>query len=201
MGGYWERLIRTMKESLRKVLGRALLDDEELRTILCEVEACLNARPLTLVEERPEGPVPLSPFQLLTGRAYMEFPEVGDSEKSWHPTGEKSRRWANRSGYLSTLLPRRRWTGNTEGPKLNDLVLILEDNVPRGRCPLGVVVELFPGVDGVARSARLRTTAAEMTRPVAKLVVLEPAHVSDGRTSSPSGGEDVPYETSPTPSA
>ncbi|KRX51646.1 hypothetical protein T09_10224 [Trichinella sp. T9] len=50
MGGYLERLIRTMKESLRKVLGQALLDDEELRTILCEVEACLNARPLTLVE-------------------------------------------------------------------------------------------------------------------------------------------------------
>ncbi|KRY90831.1 hypothetical protein T4D_4160 [Trichinella pseudospiralis] len=90
---------------------------------------------------------------------------------------------------------------STEGPKLNDLVLILEDNVPRGRCPLGVVVELFPGADGVARSARLRTTAAEMTRPVSKLVVLEPAHVSDGRTSSPSGGEDVPYATSPTPSA
>ncbi|KRY44777.1 hypothetical protein T03_6099 [Trichinella britovi] len=52
------------------------------------------------------------------------------------------------------LLPRRRWTGNTEGPKLNDLVLILEDNLPRGRCPLVVVVELFPGVDCVARSTR-----------------------------------------------
>ncbi|KRY57126.1 hypothetical protein T03_15331 [Trichinella britovi] len=37
MGGYLERLIRTMKESLRKVLGQALLDDEELRTILCEL--------------------------------------------------------------------------------------------------------------------------------------------------------------------
>ncbi|KRZ92951.1 Transposon Ty3-G Gag-Pol polyprotein [Trichinella sp. T8] len=47
MGGYWERLIRTMKESLRKVLGQAMLDEEELRTVLCEVEACFNARPLT----------------------------------------------------------------------------------------------------------------------------------------------------------
>ncbi|KRY44774.1 hypothetical protein T03_4243 [Trichinella britovi] len=36
-----------------------------------------------------------------------------------------------------------------------------------------------------------------MTRPVAELVVLEPARVSVGRTSSPSWGEDVPCETSP----
>ncbi|KRY17347.1 hypothetical protein T12_7757, partial [Trichinella patagoniensis] len=212
MGGYWERLIRSVKESLRKVLGQALLDDEELRTILCEVEACLNARPLTLVEERPEGPVPLSPFQLLTGRAYMDFPEVGDPETDWRPPGERSKRWESRwryrqqliakwwrlwrSGYLSTLLPRRKWTGDTEGPKLNDLVLILEDNVPRGRCPLGVVVELFPGGDGVARAARLRTSTAEMTRPVAKLVVLEPARVSDGRTIA-NGGRTIPAHRRP----
>ncbi|KRY43229.1 hypothetical protein T03_4617, partial [Trichinella britovi] len=204
MGGYWERLIRTMKESLRKVLGQALLDDEELRTILCEVEACLNARPLTLVEERPEGPVPLSPFKLLTSRTYIDLPEVDDPETNWHTPGEGPRRWESqwryrqqliakwwrrwRSGYLSTLLPRRKWTSDTEGLKLNDLVLILEDNVPRGRCPLGVVVKLFPGGDGVACAARLRTSTAKMTRHVAKLVVLEPAHVSDGRTSFPSGG-------------
>ncbi|KRZ59301.1 hypothetical protein T02_15048 [Trichinella nativa] len=93
MGGYWERLIRTMKQSLRKVLGRALLDDEELRTILCEVEACLNARPLTLVEERPEGPVPLSPFKLLTSRTYIDLPEVDDTETNWHTPGEGPRRW------------------------------------------------------------------------------------------------------------
>ncbi|KRY06836.1 hypothetical protein T12_3079, partial [Trichinella patagoniensis] len=83
-----------------------------------------------------------------------------------------------------------------EGPKLNDLVLILEDNVPRGRCPLGVVVELFPGGDGVARAARLRTSTAEMTRPVAKLVVLEPARVSDGRTIA-NGGRTIPAHRRP----
>ncbi|KRX71811.1 hypothetical protein T06_3107 [Trichinella sp. T6] len=68
MGGYWARFVRTTKESLRNVLGQALLGDEQLRTVLCVVDACLNARPLTLVEEATDKLVPLSPFQLLTGR-------------------------------------------------------------------------------------------------------------------------------------
>ncbi|KRX41859.1 hypothetical protein T09_12725, partial [Trichinella sp. T9] len=204
MGGYWERLIRTMKESLRKVLGQALLDEEELRTVLCEVGACFNARPLTLVEEEPGGPAPLSPFQLLTGRTYTDLPAVDDRDVNWRPPGGRTQRWENwwryrqqliakwwrlwRSGYLATLHTRPKWRRHVEGSQPNDLVLILEDNVPRGRCPLSVVAELLQGSDGVARAARLRTSTAVITRPVAKLVVLEPAQVDDGRTSSPSGG-------------
>ncbi|KRX18513.1 hypothetical protein T07_12759 [Trichinella nelsoni] len=84
MKDYWERLIWTTKESLRKVLGQALLSDEELWTFLCEVDACLNARPLTLVEEATDELVPLSPFQLLTGRTYADLREVEDQHRNWH---------------------------------------------------------------------------------------------------------------------
>ncbi|KRY45707.1 hypothetical protein T03_3529, partial [Trichinella britovi] len=147
---------------------------------------------------------PPVPFQLLTGRTYADLPEVEDQDPIWHPPERGRREWNSRwryrqqllakwwrrwrSGYLATLLPRWKWTSTTEGPKLNDLILILEDNVPRARCPLGVVTELFPGNDGVSRAARLRTSTAEVTRLVAKLVVLEPARISDGRTSFTSGG-------------
>ncbi|KRZ64335.1 hypothetical protein T08_6876, partial [Trichinella sp. T8] len=34
-GGYWERLVRMMKNALRKVLGKALLRSWELHTVLC----------------------------------------------------------------------------------------------------------------------------------------------------------------------
>ncbi|KRY35016.1 hypothetical protein T03_12396, partial [Trichinella britovi] len=71
------------------------------------------------------------------------------------------------------------------------LVLILEDNIPRAQCPIGVITELHLGSDGIARSARIRTSTNVITRPVAKLVQLEPATVSDGRETPPSGGEDV----------
>ncbi|KRZ86993.1 hypothetical protein T08_13605 [Trichinella sp. T8] len=69
--GYWERLVCSIKESLRKILRKGLLDEEELRTTLCEVEACLDARPLTLVGDESHERHPLSPFQLLTDRTYV----------------------------------------------------------------------------------------------------------------------------------
>ncbi|GBO27599.1 hypothetical protein AVEN_193708-1 [Araneus ventricosus] len=46
-GGFWERLMRSIKEPLRKTLGRALLTLEELSTILTEIESVINNRPIT----------------------------------------------------------------------------------------------------------------------------------------------------------
>ncbi|KRX69693.1 hypothetical protein T06_16732 [Trichinella sp. T6] len=174
MGGYWERLIRTMKESLRKVLGQALLDEEELRTVLWARRSCT-----------PQS-VPAADGSDLYRSSRSRRPRCELAENVPHG-GELS---AGRIGGA---------TGNS--PQPNELVLILEDNVPRRRCPLGVVAELLQGSDGVARAARLRTSTAEITRPVAKSVVLEPAQVDDGRTSSPSGVENVPDGTTPTQSS
>ncbi|XP_003382217.1 putative integrase core domain protein, partial [Trichinella spiralis] len=196
MGGYWERLVRSIKESLRKILGKALLDEEELRTTLCEVEASLNARPLTFVGDEDHERHPLSPFQLLTGRAYVDFPAVEAHDPEWQPVGRGPPQWSDRwryrqqllakwwrswrREYLSELMQRQKWRSSPAGPEVNDLVLILEDNIPRVQCPIGVITELHFGSDGIARSARIRTSNNVITRPVAKLVQLEPATVSDG---------------------
>ncbi|XP_035216456.1 uncharacterized protein LOC118189871 [Stegodyphus dumicola] len=37
-GGWWERLVRVVKELLRRTLGRAVLTYEELETVMCECE-------------------------------------------------------------------------------------------------------------------------------------------------------------------
>ena len=50
-GGWWERLIRLLKQLLKKTLGRASLTYEELETVLCDCEALINSRPLTYVSE------------------------------------------------------------------------------------------------------------------------------------------------------
>ncbi|KRX86447.1 hypothetical protein T4E_10538 [Trichinella pseudospiralis] len=207
MGGYWERLVRSIKESLRKILGKALLDEEELRTTLCEVEASLNARPLTFVGEEDHESHPLSPFQLLTGRAYVDFPAIEAHDPEWQPVERGATQWNHRwryrqqllarwwrswrREYLSELMQRQKWRSSPAGPEVNDLVLILEDNIPRAQCPIGVITALHLGSDGIARSARIRTSTNVITRPVAKLVQLEPTTVSDGRKTPPSGGEDV----------
>ncbi|GFU50669.1 integrase catalytic domain-containing protein [Trichonephila clavipes] len=50
-GGFWVRLVRTVKELLRRTLGKAIFTYEELLTILCECEKVVNSRPLTYLSE------------------------------------------------------------------------------------------------------------------------------------------------------
>lgn len=53
------------------------------------------------------------------------------------------------------------------------LVLVREDNVPRMRRPLGILIDLFPGRDGVVRCVSVQTTKGTMCRSVQKLHDLE----------------------------
>ena len=69
IGGIWERMVRSVKRCLKKVLGRSSLNFQELRTLLPEIESVLNARPLTYVFDDQEGiSYPLTPAQLIYGR-------------------------------------------------------------------------------------------------------------------------------------
>ncbi|KRX20472.1 hypothetical protein T07_8598 [Trichinella nelsoni] len=67
-GGYWERLVRSIKVALSKVLGRCHAKPDDLRTVLCEIEARINDRPLTIVSDRPDDQLALTPAHFLIGR-------------------------------------------------------------------------------------------------------------------------------------
>lgn len=66
-GGFWERLVRSVQTCLRKILGKASLSFE-LTTILMEVKAELNSRPLSYVHEDASEPQPLAPAHFLVGK-------------------------------------------------------------------------------------------------------------------------------------
>jgi len=66
-GGWWERLIGSTKMSLKKILGRARISLVVLQTLIVEVEAILNDRPLTHVSSDIEDAEPLTPAHLLHG--------------------------------------------------------------------------------------------------------------------------------------
>ncbi|XP_063607690.1 uncharacterized protein LOC134782212 [Penaeus indicus] len=67
-GGWWERLIRSVKSALRKTIGIRSLSRIELETTLQEVEACVNSRPLTFVGDEPDVSNPVTPSHFLIGR-------------------------------------------------------------------------------------------------------------------------------------
>jgi hypothetical protein len=76
MGGVWERQIRTVRSVLSALLqsNGSQLDDELLRTLMCETEAIVNSRPLTVNDlNDPDSLQPLTPSHLLTMKSRVTF--------------------------------------------------------------------------------------------------------------------------------
>ena len=66
-GGFWERLVGSVKRCLKKTIGKSKLSYVELQTILFEVENVLNNRPLCSVDDDNLEKA-LTPNDLLFGR-------------------------------------------------------------------------------------------------------------------------------------
>ena len=75
-GGFWERMIKSVKLCLRKVLGKTSLSIAELETVLIETEAVINSRPITFVYNDPQEPSPLTPAHFLVERRLLALPAV-----------------------------------------------------------------------------------------------------------------------------
>ena len=69
-GGFFERLVRSVKRCLKKVMGSSKVNYEEFETLLVEVEGILNSRPLTYVSE--EFLHSLTPSSLCVGRRLLD---------------------------------------------------------------------------------------------------------------------------------
>ena len=57
--------------------------------------------------------------------------------------------------------------------RVEDLVLILEGNLPGNKWNLGRVTEVFAGRDSRVRSAKVKPSSTELDRPVVKLCLLD----------------------------
>jgi len=90
MGGFYERLVGIVKRSLRKSMGRKLLTLIQLQTLIKEVEAVVNSRPLVYVSDDINSTVSLTPSHFLTPIPQVGTPEADiDSDPAYNP-GETS---------------------------------------------------------------------------------------------------------------
>ncbi|GFQ86529.1 DUF5641 domain-containing protein [Trichonephila clavata] len=62
---------------------------------------------------------------------------------------------------------------NIPNLKIDDVVLIREDNVKRYNWKLGRIKKLFPGRDGKVRSCEIQLSKGVIKRPVERLYNLE----------------------------
>jgi Family of unknown function (DUF5641) len=180
-GGVWERLVRSCKDALWFVLRDRTTKDEVLLTAMAEVEAHLNDRPLTHITVDPLEPEAITPNHLIYGHGRLRLPpdvfdpsEV-DSRRRWRAVQALLNdiwvRWMKE--YVPALTERRKWIRPARNIEENDIVLIIDPSTPRGLWPIGRVVKVFPGADGVVRSATVKNKDGEYRRPVAKLCLLE----------------------------
>ena len=77
------------------------------------------------------------------------------------------------SEYVPELQKRAEWLNVHQNVQVGDVVLITNENTPRGVWPMGIVKEVYPGVDGLVRSVKVKTRVTELVRPIVKIVKLE----------------------------
>ncbi|GFQ65834.1 integrase catalytic domain-containing protein [Trichonephila clavata] len=75
-GGFYERMVRSVKVALRKALGKSSLTTEQLSTVLTEIEGMINSRPITYVGSETEEPIPLTPAHFIIGKRITSLPPV-----------------------------------------------------------------------------------------------------------------------------
>ena len=183
-GGVWERCIRTTRKVMKALLKEQPLDDEGLLTLMAEVEAIINGRPITKVSDDPRDPEALTPNHLLLLRSGPTLPPglfvKGDnySRRRWRHVQYLAdvfwRRWLRE--YLPALQERQKWSRVSRNFAVGDVVLLVDENLPRSSWPLGRILEVFPNQkDGLVRSVRVKTRTSVLVRPIDKIVLLEAA--------------------------
>ena len=76
-GGFFEIYVKLTKKCLKKVVGNARLTNEELETLLIEIEGVLNSRHLTYVCVELDEQL-LTPSSLVIGRRFLNPVELRD---------------------------------------------------------------------------------------------------------------------------
>ena len=64
MGGFIERVVGLFKNTVRRVIGRATVDYQEFLTIIYEITAVLNSRPISYVYDSTGEEEPITPSRL-----------------------------------------------------------------------------------------------------------------------------------------
>ena len=170
MGGVWERLIRSVKKILKHLVGDRLLTDEELVSFMCEAEKIMNDRPLTRMGSDPRDDTPLTPNHLLLLRSNVSVPdtEANHIRRRWQTVQRIANRFYERflSEYVPELQVRSKWSSTKENLRVNDIVLVADDDTPRGQWPLGIIVEVELSGDNLVRAAIVRCNGKEKRRPI-----------------------------------
>lgn len=179
-GGLWEASIKLAKRHLFKTCKGVLLTFEELTTLLCQVESCINSRPLVPLSTETTDLRALTPGHFLIGVPLLEIPEHKSNNCSISLSSRykavlqmKEKFWTRWSrDYLNTLQARPKGHQPTRSIQVGDLVIVKDLHLPPLQWTLGRVSSVFPGTDKLVRVVQVQTASGTCIRPVTRLAVL-----------------------------
>ena len=200
-GGAWERQIGTIRRVLDAMLaelGKEQLTHELLVTLMAEVTAIVNARPIAAVPSDADDPFPLSPAMLLNMKTRPLGPPPGDfvpadlyARRRWkrvqYLADQFWLRW--RREYLQNLQTRQKWSQPQRNLANGDVVLVKDEGQYRNDWPLGRVTEAIESDDGRVRKVTVTVLRdgkrKTMLRPIKELVLLVPTQSHDDTSRAP----------------
>ena len=172
--------MKSAKKHLKRIVSPVKLTFEEFTTVLTQVEACLNSRPLVQSNSADDDGIEvLTPGHFLIGKPITALPDPQLSYKSvrrWHLCQCLVRhfwqRWENE--YLSSINKYNKWKYPSRNVVPGDVVILQESGTVPTKWPLGRVLETHPGQDHLVRVVTIKKAQGVYKRPVSKIAVLLP---------------------------
>lgn len=180
LGGIWEANIKCMKTHLYKIMGNNILNFEHFTTLIIQIEAVLNSRPICTLSSQPDEVIALTPGHFLTGSSLVTVPDEDFTDcninrlDKWCLVQRMFQDFwsAWQTDYFSSLQNRYKWKQEQSNLNVGDVVLIKEDKVKPLHWRLGRVMTIFPDKDGRVRSVELIVNNHRTKRTVHKLCKL-----------------------------
>lgn len=179
-GGLWEAGVKSVKHHLKRIVGETRFTYDEFETLLLQIESILNSRPLGYDPGSPDTMI-LTPAHFLIQDTLIAMPDnnLCDQQLSvldrWLMIQKLLQKFWNvwSQEYLNTLRQRKKWNHDVnENLKVDDVVLIKDNNLPPNSWLKAVVVKTHPGSDGLVRVVTVKTKSSTFQRPVVKICPL-----------------------------
>ena len=188
-GGFYERMVGVVKSCLKNCMYKKTLTHDDIATLLQEVTARVNNRPLTYIGSDPTEPEPLTPNHLLYGRTINPMPlltTIDSDDPPYEDQLQLCEAYNTRSRLLTTFV--RMWeteylkslrerhynsVNHRDSPlKVGDVVLV-ESHASRDHWPLARVLKLLPDSQDVVRAVEVELKGHVHVKTLNKLVRLE----------------------------
>ncbi|KAK6750874.1 hypothetical protein RB195_002690 [Necator americanus] len=197
-GGFYERLVGLFKSAFKKAIKHTLLPLSQFQTLVAEIEAVLNSRPLLSISDTSSSPHVLRPIDFVSPQVELQLPSPHHNPLYIPPN--RLSEWYKETlavlnnfwdiwykDYLSAISARhqhRIHQGRSSPliPSVGDVVLIADKNVPRGQWPLAIITTIHRTKSNIPRSATVRiANGHELQRSINQLHPLEISAKEDPR--------------------